>query len=115
ADLLMPEDISVGTVSVRRYRLGPLAEIATGPTGSDIVRRRLARFHAASTTVPPDPHAEVVKALIEEGFDVGAAEEFAAEGTAPPKTDGQEKRPKLRTSSAPLIAQPLLDHLKQVA
>lgn len=115
ADLLMPEDITVGTVNVRRYRLGPLAEIATGHSGRGIVRRRLARFHAASAAVPPDPHAEVVKALIEEGFDVGTAEQFAAEGTAPPETDGKEKGPKLRAPSAPLLARPLLDHLKQAA
>lgn len=114
ADLLIPEDIMVGTVSVRRYRLGPLAEIATGPTGSDIVRRRLARFHAASTTVPPDPHAEVVKALIEEGFDLGTSQEFVA-GGRPTKTDENEKRVKPRAPSAPLLARPLLDHLKQAA
>ncbi|WP_183820181.1 AAA family ATPase [Pseudorhizobium flavum] len=111
----MPEDITVGTVSVRRYRLGPLAEIATGHSGRDIVRRRLARFHTTSAAVPPDPHAEVVKALIEEGFDVGTAEEFAADETAPTKTDGEEKRVKPRAPSAPLLARPLLDHLKQAA
>jgi len=115
ADLLIPEDITVETVSVRRYRLGPLAEVATGPTGSDNVRRRLARVHTSSVQMPVDPHAEVVKALIEESFDVGTANEFVAGKTVPTKTDGQEKRPKLRTSSAPLLAQPLLDHLKQAA
>lgn len=115
ADLLMPEDIAVGTASVRRYRLGPLAEIATGPTGSDNVRRRLARVHTSSVQMPVDPHAEVVKALIEEGFDVGTANEFVAGGTVPTKTDGKEKRVKLLASSAPLLARPLLDHLKQAA
>lgn len=114
ADLLMPEDIAVGTISVRRYRLGPLAEIATGPTGSDNVRRRLARVHTSSVQVPVDPHAEVVKALIEEGFDVGTANEFVAGGRLT-KTDENEKRPKLRAPSAPLLARPLLDHLKQAA
>lgn len=115
ADLLIPEDITVGTVSVRRYRVGPLAEITTGPMGGDNVRRRLARFLTAAVATPADPHAEVVKALIEEGFDLGKAEEFVAGGTAPTKTDGKEKRPKLRAPSAPLITRPLLDHLKQAA
>ena len=112
ADLLMPEDIVVGTVSVRRYRVGPLTEIATGQTGSDNVRRRLARFHATSAAVPPDPHAEVVKALIEEGFDVGTAGTFVSDGTPMMVPECKKERPQRAPLSASLLSAPLLNHLK---
>jgi len=112
AGLLIPEDITIGTVSIRRYRVGPLAEIATGPMGGDNLGRRLARFHAASAAVPPDPHSEVVKALIEEGFDVGAAEEFLSDGTPVIVQEGKKEGWQGAPLSAPLLSAPLLNRLK---
>jgi ATP-dependent Zn proteases len=112
AGLLIPEDITIGTVSIRRYRVGPLAEIATGPMGGDNLGRRLARFHATSAAVPPDPHAKVVKALIEEGFDVGTAETFISDGTPVMVPEGNKERPQRAPLSASLLSAPLLSHLK---
>ncbi|WP_281978883.1 AAA family ATPase [Pseudorhizobium flavum] len=116
AGLLVPEDITVGPVNVRRYRNGPIAGIATGPRGDEIVRRRLAPFQATSTEVSPDLHAEVVNAFIEGGFDSNIAGEFLSQEGDPTIPMGANKEHSKRASSSvPLLSAPLLDHLKRSA